>query len=391
MEELIYQQKYLKYKKKYLEILQLGGSFKIQNIERGETPDIIYFKTTSAFSYDKKTLLQDFLSSIGLQVINIENIDNDYIMTFKEKLTDEDFKIINNIFIICNDSGYKNLDTKFKIIPWISNSTKSKLLYISLKIDPSSSFGKELKTTLGKISLHNPFEGPDEKYPHISLCNFNIKKNSKLDNFLSLLNTREQFFNFAENIIKVITNELFVKQIMGSQLSSTPGEYKELGKYFSRVYDGPIDMDPVRKEIINILLKKIGITQFYEKDINVFKKKFKFYYDDNKLLNDDDIKLNSQIAQGEYEIIRWKPHISILPIVDLKDEIKGQIIKSDTLSKLNLWPSHTSRNFNIGHQISEQIKGDFNIIHFAYGHYVDKYSYEFELPHLPSKNKCKKV
>ena len=86
-----------------------------------------------------------------------------------------------------------------------------------------------------------------------------------------------------------------------------------------------------------------------------------------------------------------EPHISILPIVDLKDEIKGQIIKSDTLSKLNLWPSHTSRNFNIDHQISEQIKGDFNIIHFAYGHDVEKYSYEFELPKLSFKNKCRKV
>jgi hypothetical protein len=112
----------------------------------------------------------------------------------------------------------------------------------------------------------------------------------------------------------------------------------------------------------NIIKKLIGKTK--NKDIEICNETYRFYFNkDMKDLSDKNIRENSKLIQGQYDIIKWEPHLS-LPVKinlskhsDLKKNLKNGSIK--LVDKINLW--HLD---DISNKSNEP--GDFSTIKFSY-------------------------
>jgi hypothetical protein len=332
----IYFQKYLKYKIKYFDLLQLGGTKFILIKEKLVNSNIVEFTADENFSLVNRKNLIRFFESINLKLkleleSDIPKNDKTYTLTFVNPLTSNDELIIKDLFKT-GCSPHEIMKIEKNILPWsFLKDKKSKLLYISLNIKSGSEYHK--------ISSE----------PHISLCQFNIRNDSELDKKLTNPTT---FKLITDDIQKIIISELYGKQLLSP--SKTIGNF---GAYQAQEFTASeINMDNIRNKII---IKLFNNAEIEFSDFTNYGKTFRFFYDKrDRKKTEEDIKLVSQLAQGQYEIIDWKPHVSLGINIHVSTELHRSIP-----TKLNLWYSNMIKNPEAR---SEHELGDFEEINIVY-------------------------
>jgi hypothetical protein len=333
--------KYIIYKIKYLGLLQLGGSL-FTNIDINDKT--LKFSTNNHIGETNKQELIKFFFLINLNVLSFMHKDKTNTITFNENLkTYEDMireKLFKDFFL----KGFKKKKLHFVIyLPWIT--CESRLLFIALTIHQKSNYKKILNKKLF------PIEELDEFNCHMTLCQFKIRKDSNLDKQLSNKKTFEIIVDSIKNII--------IDEIYGKVLNSD-NTFKDFNNFFVHLFkDDIINMGFIKKKIIK---KLIGKTK--NKDIEICNETYRFYFNkDMKDLSDKNIRENSELIQGQYDIIKWEPHLS-LPVKinlikhnELKENLKNGSIR--LIDKINLW--HLDDEFNKNNE-----PGDFSNIKFSY-------------------------
>ncbi len=162
-----------------------------------------------------------------------------------------------------------------------------------------------------------PIEELDEFNCHMTLCQFKIRKDSDLDKQLS---NKKTFEIIVDNIKNIIIDEIYGKVL------NSDNTFKDFNNFFVHLFkDDIINMGFIKK---NIIKKLIGKT--INKDIEICNETYRFYFNkDVKDLSDKNIRENSELIQGQYDIIKWKPHLSL--------PVKINLIKHSELKENLKW------------------------------------------------------
>jgi len=362
--------KYLKYKIKYLDLLQSGGT-NFNNVQVGLDRKVVTFNTVENISDNNLKNLNNYFEFIKLKLLekfvrtSYGTQNKIYTGKFENNISDTDEIMINNVFKIAskgNDiSTFQTL--KHYILPWftpidLDQDSKGNLIL------PKNSETLFISLNIKNESLYKEKIDKENNY-HITLCIFHILNDSELSR-----NLTSDFDKITEKLKNIIIKELYNKQLQHF-------EYEKLTNHFAQVFNH-ININNLRNNLIKELLKNESI---HEKDILIYGQLFRFLYiSPIKLFTDDDIKRKSYLAQGQYDIDVWKPHVSLFKDKslnarneDYKTKLKSKEIKLP--ERLNLWYSDDTVN---------SYKGDISTINFKYNE--QSINYEFKL-HI---KKCSK-
>jgi hypothetical protein len=328
-----YKEKYLKYKNKYLHLLQFGGNIIIK-LEPFNDKLITF---TSDKPIQNINILTENLKKLFGDKLIIQNnsVSLTYTINIGRIIKQYDYdiikKILENKITYSNDSITNiDLDIDMRIDPW-EPIHKSKLLFFALEVSKDSYLGKELFTRSKKTAddfnkLNNlveknkiksiQFRETNSKYasPHITLCSINIRVGSYLDKELE-----DKFIKFVDDIFKI-----FNETLKDTSIHSEMGEYEVLGNWISRVYNntklGNNFIDK-QKNFSDGVIKKLcefgNIQKIKEIQTKNYNKIFKYICDTNTDTNTEtksnesnnfikslwpNLVVNGCIKSGTYEM-----------------------------------------------------------------------------------------
>ena len=377
-----YHNKYIKYKKKYLQLKstnnQCGGTNKyicIPNI-RGN------FSTYSA--------CKDYESSLSVPAQVVPQVLVPVHAPVGHHTPPA--QVVPQVLVpVHAPVGHHTPSAKTPQIikPW---PRESKLLFIALPIAQLSKLGKEIERRFSNIGRKNPFHnygavGKSLYTPHISLIQIYIPDNSKLDELLSV----KHIFEEIAQIIKDLFIDHFKIEDINSviQLHSIQGNYTRLGTWIGRVYDNPDFLQVVSKcnnefeqSIITELLNRInlGAPSYEHTDIppSQMPNPYEGSIPTFTHYSMDPITSNtSEFAISSWYTTEWKPHISLAVVLkedeekfikDFKDQ-GSQYNGGQPISFINLWNVNTGKSIKIPNKKDIYEFGSLEYIYVSYNKY----------------------
>ena len=270
------------------------------------------------------------------------------------------------------------------INPW--NNRNSRLLFIALPIAQSSELGKRITAHFTNISQPDPFNDYDKNIkvcksvytPHITLINISIPEGSKLD---TLLSNKTNFNSIANIITQLFINHFYITT---AQLHSTFANYETLGKFIARVYDDKAYLQVVseynknfRQAIINELISKIIppkttiITHTGKSPGHIPNPPPKSVPTFTHYSINSKPPTESEFAIANWFTENWIPHMSLINMsliklskstpIDIITQIKHAA--AEPISFINLWPVNKTKTIP---QINKSEPGSLEYIFVSY-------------------------
>ena len=265
--------------------------------------------------------------------------------------------------------------------PWYPRTSKS--LFIALPIERTSQIGIEIENRTIQVLGTSPYTtspGSRLNDPHVSLLQIYIPDGSKLDTHLSNQAKLDNFMNEVKNIFiysfKIDDNKPL-------QLHSPLGDYEFLGKWLTRVFDDSTYLNTIKANNYNVFMDSIILTLLRIIDPSLsmvnFNQKINIYSNALGKLRTPQTFTHFSINQPDSEFCissfytNWKPHVS-LAISSNKPDIASfqQAASGKSMSFVNLWRSITPKTV-ITQVRPLSLQGSIKSI---YGAYDNKHSYK---------------
>ena len=311
---MYYQEKYLKYKKKYLELKKMkGGDVEVKCIDDGKIYEI---ENCDPKIFENFSIFQAELASKLNYILSIENDEENNKVKVNLKSKNSAPTLVIRLLSKFYQEILANIDTKIKIHtdktislappialpslalpialpslaptrtfcnPWIETY---KRLYVSLVIDPVSEIGRfiynirdrmcregitEDKCYDGKTTLYQ-YINEDGQYqtmqyltdPHITLFTLYIRNDSYLDDLVN----DEDNFGYLSNIINFFCKSWINKN--AKKLKSTKDSFASFGGFKVRKYS---DDETTLNEMLYKLIQNISAFLYYHITNKILDKK----------------------------------------------------------------------------------------------------------------------